>query len=205
MALYCFAWFQSGETANTPDLLRKRQTLLYTLLICIPAIVLTRLLAATLPFSARPIVNPDLHLRLAYHLERAEFVGWSSFPSDHAVMFFALATGMYLVSRRLGLLLYAQAIFLIALPRIFLGIHYPSDIIGGALIGFLLAYTGKWNPSRTFVTHFAFKLQEYSMGLFYVCIMFLLYETAGMYWNLVHTLMLLSHRAETFFHRIPRG
>jgi len=60
---------------------------------------------------------------------------WSSFPSDHATLFFALAAGLFFVSRGLGTVAAAYVTLVIALPRIFVGWHYPSDILAGALIG----------------------------------------------------------------------
>jgi undecaprenyl-diphosphatase len=204
MALYCFAWFRSGESEDSVETARVRQTLLYTLIICIPGLLLTRILTSTLPFRERPIENQLLHLRLAYHFDPSSFLAWSSFPSDHAVLFFALATGMFLVNRKLGVLLYLHSFFIISLPRVFLGIHYPTDILGGALIGIALAYPARWESVRATVTHPVFQIKEYSPGFFYVCLMFLVYETAGLYWNLVQILMQTSHHATAFLHNIHR-
>jgi undecaprenyl-diphosphatase len=59
---------------------------------------------------------------------------WSSFPSDNATYLFAIAACLFVVSRRAGL---AFGLFggLLCLGRIFFGIHYPSDILVGALLG----------------------------------------------------------------------
>lgn len=62
-----------------------------------------------------------------------------SFPSDHASIAFAAATAIYLVDRRWGAPLLAIAA-LIALGRVFVGVHYPSDVVVGALLGGLCAY-----------------------------------------------------------------
>lgn len=61
-----------------------------------------------------------------------------SFPSGHAVVFFALATVVFLqMSSRWGIVMYFFAA-LIGVSRIFIGLHYPVDIIGGAVIGMLI-------------------------------------------------------------------
>jgi undecaprenyl-diphosphatase len=61
-----------------------------------------------------------------------------SFPSGHATFFFALAMAIYLYSRRWGILFLICAVF-ISLGRIAAGIHYPSDILGGILLGIIMA------------------------------------------------------------------
>jgi undecaprenyl-diphosphatase len=57
-----------------------------------------------------------------------------SFPSDHAVMAGAVAAGVWLVSRRLGLLTAAAAV-LLAFSRVYVGAHYPGDVVAGLLVG----------------------------------------------------------------------
>jgi membrane-associated phospholipid phosphatase len=56
-----------------------------------------------------------------------------SFPSAHATSSFAVATAMTRVDP-LGALAFALA-FALALGRPYLGMHYPSDVLAGALIG----------------------------------------------------------------------
>jgi undecaprenyl-diphosphatase len=63
--------------------------------------------------------------------------GWNSFPSDHSMLFFALSTGLWTVNRRAGLMAMAWSFVIIDLPRIYLGVHYPSDVVGGAILGIL--------------------------------------------------------------------
>jgi len=57
-----------------------------------------------------------------------------SFPSDHATAAFAIATAVALRLRMPGLVLIAFAT-LLACGRVFLGLHYPSDVIAGAALG----------------------------------------------------------------------
>jgi len=57
-----------------------------------------------------------------------------SFPSDHATAAFAIAVAIWLRSRKAGWLALAMATIL-AVSRVAVGVHYPGDVIGGALIG----------------------------------------------------------------------
>ncbi|SEM39048.1 phosphatase PAP2 family protein [Streptacidiphilus jiangxiensis] len=57
-----------------------------------------------------------------------------SFASDHATFTMALAVGLLLVDRRLGLVGIALAFFE-GFLRVFMGVHYPSDVLGGFALG----------------------------------------------------------------------
>ncbi len=57
-----------------------------------------------------------------------------SFPSGHAIFFFALASVLVFYSRGLGTFFFISAIFL-GFSRIISGIHWPSDILAGASLG----------------------------------------------------------------------
>jgi undecaprenyl-diphosphatase len=58
----------------------------------------------------------------------------ASFPSDHATAAFAIAFGVLFVARRAGWLFVAWAA-LIAASRVLAGMHYPTDVLAGAVIG----------------------------------------------------------------------
>lgn len=59
-----------------------------------------------------------------------------SFPSGHAVTFFALATILYYFDKRLGGWFFLFA-FMNGVSRIVAGVHWPLDILGGIVIGIL--------------------------------------------------------------------
>jgi len=57
-----------------------------------------------------------------------------SFPSNTAATAFAFASGIWLGNRRVGYFLLLPA-FLVSFARVFIGVHYPFDVLGGAIIG----------------------------------------------------------------------
>lgn len=65
--------------------------------------------------------------------------GTYSFPSNHALNNFAAAMFFYRLFPKLKWILFITA-SLIAISRVYLGLHYPSDIIGGAIIGSVFGY-----------------------------------------------------------------
>ena len=77
------------------------------------------------------VVLPNVHQLLTDN-------SWS-FPSGHATFFFALATAVYLYNKQWGIGFFIVAT-LISVTRVIAGVHYPSDIIGGAIIGAFVAY-----------------------------------------------------------------
>lgn len=80
------------------------------------------------PFDADPSVN------LLFYRP------WdSSFPSNPATFAFAVATAIYLGDRRLGRWALGVA-GLWTLARVYCGVHYPSDVLAGALLGSTVAY-----------------------------------------------------------------
>jgi len=75
-----------------------------------------------------------------------------SFPSGHSAFFFAMATAMYLYKKKWGVCFFIAAIFM-NISRIVAGVHYPSDILGGAVVGVavgcLVVYLAKkWRPKE---------------------------------------------------------
>lgn len=83
------------------------------------AIAVGRTLQVVMPDRPRPMHDPQLGFQLPHGVDPSDLQGWSSFPSDHAVLFFALSTALFLWSRTVGVLGFIWASLIVCLPRIY--------------------------------------------------------------------------------------
>lgn len=90
---------------------------------------------AALVAEARPYAT---HPSVLVLVDRS--TDWS-FPSDHSVMAGAAAMGLLLVSRRLGAVA-AVAAVLMAAVRVYVGAHYPLDVVAGLALGAVVVVVG---------------------------------------------------------------
>ena|SRR3989338_304947 len=78
---------------------------------------------------ARPFIGNNVNLLIGHE-------NTSSFPSGHAAFYFGLATVVYFYNKKAGIAFFAAS-FLVSIARIFVGVHWPTDVLGGAIVGIL--------------------------------------------------------------------
>src|SRR5690242_2548975 len=130
VAFAVWLWFRKADNAFA-----SRGFVLKTMTAVFLAVAVSRGVQNLMPERLRPLHDPDLHLLWPIGLPDAVLEHWSSFPSDHAAVAFAFVTAIWMTSRPLGVAAALWAVAIECLPRLYLGLHYLSDVTGGALIG----------------------------------------------------------------------
>ncbi|HIJ59412.1 MAG TPA: phosphatase PAP2 family protein [Nitrospirae bacterium] len=99
-----------------------------------------------------------------------------SMPSNHSSNAFTASTILFFLSKRARLFIKAMVFtvaFLIGLSRVYLGVHYPTDVIAGALIGILVATASIYGFNK--LTHH-FRQRPFETVLFFSTIAFSLFR-----------------------------
>jgi membrane-associated phospholipid phosphatase len=183
VALLWWAWFKEQEDDQNRV---ARQGIVASVLAAGFSIVLARVITLALPFRVRPIGDPTN----GFHFPPAtiNWEAWSAFPSDHAILFATLTTGLFLVSVPLGWLALLDTLFVVCLPRIYLGIHYPTDTLAGLAIGASVSLLANRPAFRNRVGDAALGWMKRHPGSFYAAFFLFSFELAGMF-SVVHDIL----------------
>ena len=163
----------ASKSAIVEKFLNIRSKLIAVILSSILAMILARLFAAILTFRPRPIFHPSASsIAWPYFVNPKALAGfneWSSFPSDHAALFFTLAFGIFMVSPLLGTIACLYSFMVIFWPRIYAGLHYPTDILAGMAIAVLCVYIFQYQPIQRRLTKPFLKWSQQHPQSFYPC------------------------------------
>jgi undecaprenyl-diphosphatase len=127
--LYLLALWFSGSTKM--ELAKNRQNALYAFTSALVGLGIAQVIGFAW-FRNRPYVDHPIHLLLPANPD-------ASFPSDHATGSFSIA-GSLAISNALGGKLLLALAALVSFSRIYVGIHYPTDVIGGMLVGIISSW-----------------------------------------------------------------
>jgi undecaprenyl-diphosphatase len=171
IAILWFCWFDSAKADS-------RARLAIGTLLCFPIGIASRAvqkLAATHP---RP-----------YYDEAIDFVRpsiisdplntWNSFPSDHATVYAGLVIVIWTVRPRIGMVA-ASWLVVVELVRVYIGAHYPSDLIAGAALAATLLWIAQARPIVA-VGHRVESWSRSRPGLFYGSAFLICYQIATLF------------------------
>lgn len=151
--LYCmialFAWFWLRGNYET-----KKQILKAFIFTSI-ALLISQCISHAL-YHPRPFVL-DVGRTLIYHAPNG------SFPSDHMLIFSSIAFSyLFSAQRKLSVFLLPMA-WLVAWSRVYLGVHFPLDMLGAFILAFVLNYFGLtlWNQYKEKIMRWVLTLHFY--------------------------------------------
>ena len=82
----------------------------------------------------------NLALKGLFHLPRPSGLTFDAFPSGHATFFLTLALVVYFLNYKKASIFFFLAALVIGLARIYLGLHYVTDILAGFALAYLLSF-----------------------------------------------------------------
>jgi undecaprenyl-diphosphatase len=185
MGIFGLLWFRPGTNQ-----FRRRETLVLIIPAVALGLILNRTISTLLPFRVRPMYA--IGANAPSHSWTFDLENWSSFPSDNATYLFVITACLWSISRPFGI---AFGIFstCVVLARIYFGIHYPSDILVGALLGLAVGFAANVEAVRETVARPVMVLEKQMPGYFYGLLFMGLAEVAGGFPNTRHIGMAVVH------------
>lgn len=135
VAAFVILLFTRGAFGDDVALARKKKRLQFFLMAILSLLIAWGIIVPLIHYAygrARPFVEFGWTPLIAHEAN-------PSFPSGHAAFLFVLAASMWQLNKKWGQWFIAAAM-LNALARVYVLVHFPSDVICGALIGILVVF-----------------------------------------------------------------
>jgi undecaprenyl-diphosphatase len=197
-AIYWYLWFRDGS-----DRERQRRDVTAIVIAAPVAVIVARTVALLAPFRLRPVYDPAL-AHAAYSIPvTSNLENWNSFPSDTAAFFFGLAFGLVHLIRRLAIPILLYTVVWICLFRMYLGIHYASDIVAGCVIGITTVWVSlRSDLLQSIITRHVLTAMERRPERFYAIAFLLSFEMASVFDGTRHIGKVLVHMAQFAWHHL---
>jgi undecaprenyl-diphosphatase len=148
MVLVFVIWWlelkRTKPSENWPGLGKRKWLDLFVVILSVVAGIVSNYVISFIHFRVRPFILHDIAVLIGFPLSV------KSFPSDHAAVAFAIALAVWFYNKKLGWTFLVAAVF-VGLGRIFVGVHYPVDIVVGAVVGLVVALVVRWMFLKTFL------------------------------------------------------
>jgi undecaprenyl-diphosphatase len=190
LSLIWYAWFCSTE-------LHYRRRILVGTMGAAFSGIFSRVLQLTLPTHVRPLHDPQLNFLPPEGVSPDTLNHWNSFPSDHAAVFFGLVAVIFFSQAKLGYLAFVWTA-IVSGGRIYLGYHYPTDVLAGAALGVISVSTlqGRFHLFESRLLSF----EKRAAPAFYMTAFFVTYQIATLFDDLRELLAMPCIKA--FFKRL---
>lgn len=173
---------------------KSRDRMAVSLILILIAVGISVLSQRYLFVHLRPLL--DTRLNLNYLVEQWKSPEqWgkriSSFPSDTATLFFGLSALIYLENKKFGQMALLWTAVTTGIGRVILGWHYPSDILGGCILGWGIVIFGHdWLMRRPKVQKFFASTPSMVIA---ICFYLLLLEAYGLFHGFQEILASMNH------------
>jgi membrane-associated phospholipid phosphatase len=112
---------------------RTRRSMLFQTMVAIGVSFLVTVAIRPFVSWAAPVLNPSFQPLFPRYLWGEG--RWNCFPSHSTLAYFTVAAGFWWLNRGLGVCLSLFALAVVSLPRIYLGGHYPIDVLFSCVLG----------------------------------------------------------------------
>jgi undecaprenyl-diphosphatase len=178
VALIWSCWFDSKDY-------QRRARILVGTLASFAAGVISRFSQHALSVHPRPYYDQGLDFQVPGG-GVAQYNTWSSFPSDHVAVFAGLVVVIFIARSRFAIFAIVWTA-LVESTRVYMGAHYPSDLIGGAALGAMVVWAAQTPRLVSFGSRIM-RWEQSSPSIFYMCSFFLTYQIATLFGDLRNAL-----------------